>query len=144
MYYCTENNNALLLVHGFFELEAFYILSQNLHFARTQIKYTLVLSLKPAYCRLKQTGATLDRGTRQVRLTEEGRQFARFARESIHQKASLLSGFAVSDDAVSEHSVYVCHSLLFNSSLFIENIGKVSKNSSFCRNRRSSRCIRCP
>lgn len=113
----------------FFELEAFYILSQNLHFARTADKIHLSPSaLSRLISRLEaETGVTLlDRGTRQVRLTEEGRHFARFARESIHQKASLLSGFAVSDEAVAGTlrvyaSVTACYSILPS---FIEKISE--------------------
>ena len=80
----------------FFELEAFYVLSQNLHFARTADKIHLSPSaLSRLIARLEaETGATLlDRGTRQVRLTEEGRQFARFARESIKQVFFPVSQF---------------------------------------------------
>ncbi len=117
----------------FFELEAFYTLSQILHYAQTAGKIHLSPSaLSRLINRLEsETGVTLlDRDTRQVRLTEEGKQFARFARESIHQRESLLSGFAVSKESVSGTirvyaSVTACYSIL---PLFIEKISKQYPN----------------
>ncbi len=111
----------------FFELNAFYVLSRTLHFARTAEKINLSPSaLSRLIARLEsETGVTLlDRDTRQVKLTEEGRQFARFAGDTVHQKENLLSGFSVSDSLVSGKlriyaSVTACYSIL---PLFIEKI----------------------
>lgn len=111
----------------FFELEAFSVLAQTLHFARTADKINLSPSaLSRLIARLEAEAGTalLDRDTRRVQLTEEGKQFARFAREAVHQKTSLLSGFAVSDDVICGTlrvyaSVTACYSILPS---FIEKI----------------------
>lgn len=117
----------------YFELEAFYVLSKTLHFARTAEKIHLSPSaLSRLIARLEsETGVTLlHRDTRQVQLTQEGSAFAQFARDALHQKENLLSGFSVSDSEVSGTlrlyaSVTACYSILPS---FIEKISAQHPN----------------
>ncbi len=104
----------------FFELSAFQILSQTLHFARTAEKVHLSPSaLSRLISRLEiETGKKLlERDNRGVSLTEDGKAFAAFAQKCLEEKEDLTVQFSSKKDTVSGTlkvyaSVTACYSIM--------------------------------
>lgn len=81
----------------FHELEAFLALADTLHFGRAAARAALSPSaLSRLITRLEeeQGVALFERDSRRVELTEEGKLFREFARESVFRKNDLLHRFA--------------------------------------------------
>ncbi|MBQ0051601.1 MAG: HTH-type transcriptional activator IlvY [Treponema sp.] len=104
----------------FFELNAFYTLSQTLHFARTAEKVNLSPSaLSRLVSRLEDETGTLllDRNNREVKLTEEGKNFGEFARKCLEEKEDVLNSFKNRSNEVAGTlkmyaSVTACYSII--------------------------------
>ena len=104
----------------FFELDAFLKLSKTLHFAKAASESGLSASaLSRLVLRLEsECGAVFfERNNREVKLTEEGRLFADFARRSLEEKEALLEQFSSSSDEVKGSlnvfaSVTACYSIM--------------------------------
>ena len=104
----------------FFELNAFLNLSQTLHFAHTAEKVNLSPSaLSRLISRLEDETGTilLERNNREVRLTTQGADFARFAKKCLDEQEDVLNSFKSSGDEVSGTlhvyaSVTACYSIM--------------------------------
>lgn len=104
----------------FFELNAFLNLSQTLHFARTAEKVNLSPSaLSRMISRLEEESGTilLERNNREVRLTPQGADFARFAKKCLDEQEDILNSFKALGDEVSGSlhvyaSVTACYSIM--------------------------------
>lgn len=103
-----------------FELEAFLVLSEQLHFARAASRVNLSPSaLSRLLSRLEdETGVILlDRDTRQVQLTRSGEEFRDFARETILRRKELSLRLTQTDNCLRGTlrvyaSVTACYSIL--------------------------------
>ncbi|MBR1722219.1 MAG: HTH-type transcriptional activator IlvY [Treponema sp.] len=104
----------------FFELNAFLNLSQTLHFARTAEKVNLSPSaLSRMISRLEEESGTilLERNNREVRLTPQGADFARFAKKCLDEQEDILNSFKTAGNEVSGSlhvyaSVTACYSIM--------------------------------
>ena len=111
----------------FYELEAFVTLSRLLHFGRAADKINLSPSaLSRLIERLEQETDTvlLDRSSRQVTLTEDGKVFAAFAQEMLDKRDDLASALSKEKNEVSGTlhvyaSVTACYTVL---PLFIKKL----------------------
>jgi len=113
----------------FFEIQAFYELSKTLHFSKAaSIIHLSPSALSRLVMRLEdELGVQLlDRDTRQVQLTEDGKLFLRFAQDILHQKNMIENTFRERNESVSGNlriyaSVTACYTILPE---FIEKISK--------------------
>lgn len=104
----------------FFELNAFYTLSQTLHFAHTADKVNLSPSaLSRLVSRLEEeTGAILvERNNREVKLTQAGENFAEFSKKCLESKEDVFNSFKVQSNEVAGTlkvfaSVTACYSVI--------------------------------
>lgn len=104
----------------FFELNAFLNLSQTLHFAHTAEKVNLSPSaLSRLISRLEDETGTilLERNNREVKLTPQGADFARFAKKCLDEQEDILNSFRASGNEVSGSlhvyaSVTACYSIM--------------------------------
>lgn len=104
----------------FFELNAFLNLSQTLHFARTAEKVNLSPSaLSRLISRLEDEAGILllERNNREVKLTPQGADFARFAKKCLEAQEDVLNSFKASSNEVSGSlhvyaSVTACYSIM--------------------------------
>ena len=104
----------------FFELDAFLNLSQTLHFAHTAEKVNLSPSaLSRLISRLEdETGTVLlERNNREVKLTPQGADFARFAKKCLDEQEDVLNSFRSSGNEISGSlhvyaSVTACYSIM--------------------------------
>lgn len=104
----------------FYELNAFVILSKNLHFAKTADKVNLSPSaLSRLISRLEEEAGhpLLERNSREVSLTSEGKAFAEFAEKCLREKEDMLSSFNNSKSEVNGilhvyASVTACYSIM--------------------------------
>ena len=102
------------------ELEAFIALADTLHFARASAQVHLSPSaLSRLLARVEdELGAPLlERDTRQVSLTDEGKAFLAFARETVHRMEDLKLRLGEKDDRLRGiiriyASVTACYSIL--------------------------------
>lgn len=104
----------------FYELNAFIVLSQELHFGRA----SEILNLSPSalsriISRLEdELKVTLfDRSNRSVYLTDDGKVFLKYAKEFVQKKKEMQDYFAQNDDEVSGKlhvyaSVTACYTVL--------------------------------
>lgn len=105
---------------NFYELEAFVTLAKNMHFGKTASQLNMSPSaLSRVITRLEEeVGASLiDRNNRQMELTEQGRIFEKFARESLSRRADLseqLSGYGQEVEGILPvyASVTACYTVL--------------------------------
>ena len=105
---------------NFYELEAFVTLAKNMHFGKTASQLNMSPSaLSRVITRLEEeVGASLiDRNNRQMELTEQGRIFEKFARESLSRRADLseqLSGHGQEVEGILPvyASVTACYTVL--------------------------------
>ena len=105
---------------NFYELEAFVTLAKNMHFGKTASQLNMSPSaLSRVITRLEEeVGASLiDRNNRQMELTEQGRVFEKFARESLSRRADLseqLSGYGQEVEGILPvyASVTACYTVL--------------------------------
>lgn len=105
---------------NFYELEAFVTLAKNMHFGKTASQLNMSPSaLSRVITRLEEeVGASLiDRNNRQMELTEQGRIFEKFARESLFRRADLseqLSGYGQEVEGILPvyASVTACYTVL--------------------------------
>ncbi len=87
----------------FSELDAFVHLSNNLHFAKTAQEVNLSPSaLSRLILRLETEAGVplLERNNREVMLTDEGKEFAAFAKKCLSEKNSILENFSQKTDEV--------------------------------------------
>lgn len=113
----------------FFEIQAFYELSKTLHFAKAASRVHLSPSaLSRLVMRLEEeVGVSLlNRDTRQVQLTDEGKDFLRFAQDVLAQKEDLLFEFQEQKESLRGSlriyaSVTACYTILPD---FIEAISQ--------------------
>ena len=104
----------------FFELNAFLNLSQTLHFAHTAEKVNLSPSaLSRLISRLEDETGTilLERNNREVRLTQQGADFARFAKSCLDQQEDIFNSFRAKGDEIAGTlhvyaSVTACYSIM--------------------------------
>ena len=104
----------------FYELKAFSVLSQKLHFAKAAHEVNLSPSaLSRMITRLEEeTGVTLfERNNRDVTLTDNGKKFLKFAEKSLSEKEELLTDFSNKTDEVSGTlhvyaSVTACYTIM--------------------------------
>lgn len=113
----------------FFEIHAFYELSKTLHFSKAAALVHLSPSaLSRLVMRLEEEMGVqlLNRDTRQVQLTDEGRHFVRFAERVLHQKEALNHLYHLQKESLvgtlrMYASVTACYTILPS---FIESISK--------------------
>ncbi len=89
---------------NFYELKAFLTLAKELHFAKTAEEINISPSaLSRIITRLEEETGTLliDRSNRSVSLTQNGRLFADFARETLEKQAELDKTFKGEKDKIS-------------------------------------------
>ncbi len=104
----------------FFELNAFLNLSQTLHFAHTAEKVNLSPSaLSRLISRLEDETGTilLERNNREVKLTAQGAEFARFAKKCLDEQEDVLNSFKSAGNEVAGTlhvyaSVTACYSIM--------------------------------
>ena len=104
----------------FYELKAFSVLSQKLHFAKAAHEVNLSPSaLSRMITRLEEeTGVTLfERNNRDVTLTDNGKKFLKFAEKSLSEKEELLTDFSNKTDEISGTlhvyaSVTACYTIM--------------------------------
>ncbi len=104
----------------FFELNAFLTLSKTLHFAKTAEKVNLSPSaLSRLISRLEEEAGCplLERSKREASLTEQGRQFAKFAETCLQQKEDVFTRFHAPEDRITGTlrvyaSVTACYSIV--------------------------------
>ena len=105
---------------NFYELKAFISLSEQLHFAKTAAETNMSPSaLSRIITRLEEETGTIliNRSNRQVELTQNGKLFADFARETLEKKNELQELFSGEKNAVSGTlhvyaSVTACYTIL--------------------------------
>lgn len=105
---------------NFYELEAFTVLAETLHFGKAATKINASPSaLSRIISRLEEElqATLIDRSNRQVILTQEGKAFYKFAQESLLKKAALTEQLSGSKDKISGTlhlyaSVTACYSIL--------------------------------
>lgn len=103
-----------------YELNAFLNLSQTLHYAKTaELINVSPSALSRIISRLEEEAGTelIDRSSRQVLLTKNGRKFAEFAKDSLERYNSLIKDFKGEKDTVSGilhvyASVTACYMIL--------------------------------
>lgn len=89
---------------NFYELKAFLTLAKELHFAKTAEEINISPSaLSRIITRLEEETGTLliDRSNRSVSLTQNGRLFADFARETLEKQSELDKTFKGEKDKIS-------------------------------------------
>lgn len=104
----------------FFELNAFYTLSKNLHFARTAEKVNLSPSaLSRLVSRLEEEAgiSLVDRTNREVKLTQAGINFADFAKKCLENKEDVFNSFKSQNNEIAGTlrlyaSVTACYSII--------------------------------
>ena len=87
-----------------YELRAFIVLQEQLHYAKAASRLNMSASaLSRIVSRLEEELDTplIDRSSRSVTLTEKGRVFAEFARETIEREEELKSSFQGEKGSVS-------------------------------------------
>ena len=112
-----------------YELRAFLVLQEQLHYARAASRLNMSPSaLSRIVTRLEEELDTplIDRSSRSVKLTENGKQFAEFARETLEREQELKSVFMGEKGEVSGilnvyASVTACYMIL---PLFIKKLSK--------------------
>jgi len=105
---------------NFYELQAFIALSDNLHFGKAASKLNMSASaLSRIILRLEEEMHCLliDRSNRQVSLTAQGKDFYKFAQETLLRKNNLETKFAGTEDKLLGTlqvyaSVTACYSIL--------------------------------
>ena len=105
---------------NFYELKAFSVLAEKLHFAKTaQIVNISPSALSRIITRLEEeTGSLLvDRSSRQVILTRKGRIFADFARKALEDESEILRTLSAGEKTISGTlhvyaSVTACYTIL--------------------------------
>ena len=104
----------------FYELKAFIVLSQKLHFAKASSELNMSPSaLSRMISRLEdECGAVLfDRNNREVALTKEGRKFVLFAEKCLNEHNNIINEFSSRSDLVSGTlhvyaSVTACYTIM--------------------------------
>ena len=112
-----------------YELRAFLVLQEQLHYARAASRLNMSPSaLSRIVTRLEEELDTplIDRSSRSVKLTENGKQFAEFARETLEREQELKSVFMGEKGEVSGilnvyASVTACYMIL---PLFIKKLSE--------------------
>ncbi|MBQ5470902.1 MAG: LysR family transcriptional regulator, partial [Treponema sp.] len=89
---------------NFYELKAFLTLTRELHFAKTAEEINISPSaLSRIISRLEEETGTIliDRSNRSVNLTQNGKLFAEFARETLEKQNELEKAFKGEKDKIS-------------------------------------------
>lgn len=109
-----------IMCMDFYELNAFYILSKTLHFAKTAEKVNLSPSaLSRLIARLEEETNTilLERNNREVFLTEDGKYFSEFAKKCLDEKEDIISQMSAKNNKIKGilkvyASVTACYSII--------------------------------